>query len=212
VSFGFGRLGRFANASGDSGDPKEQKLLRSSFQLIDENSEVSGDRVTKLKQFIVGKYLINLPGYGTVIRRDKKAAFQVAVKSLERYVHRFQRRLKKKLQKAIDANREVLTSALLPSVAKNPPVRWKKFLGERPKDQEIERMLRSELADAFGRSDDLFQDMNVKAIFKGVTYESLSDPEFMRIASQKIPSLDTLHDEFDAAQAEGQRSEKEGLY
>jgi hypothetical protein len=184
-------------------DPQPQKLLRSSFQLIDENSEISGDRVTKLKQFIVKEYLINLPGYGTVIRRDKKAAFQIAVKALERYVHRFQRRLKKKLQKAIDANREVLTSALLPSVAKNPPARWKKFLGEHPEDQEIERMLRNELADAFGRSDDVFQDMNVKAIFKGVTYESLSDPEFMRIASQKIPSLDTLHDEFDAAKAEG---------
>jgi len=29
--------------------------LRSSFQLIDENSDVSGDRVTSLKQFIVKK-------------------------------------------------------------------------------------------------------------------------------------------------------------
>jgi hypothetical protein len=66
-------------------------------------------------------------------------------------------------------------------------------------------MLRSELTDAFGHSDDVFQGMNVKAIFKGVTYESLSDPEFMRIAGQAIPLLDTLHDEFDAAKAEGQR-------
>ena len=65
-------------------------------------------------------------------------------------------------------------------------------------------MLRRELTDAFGDSDDVFHDMNVKAIFKGVTYESLSDPDFMRIASQAIPLLDTLHDEFDAAKAEGQ--------
>jgi len=43
-------------------DPKAQKLLRSSFLLIDENSEVSGDRVARLKQFIVKRYLINLPG------------------------------------------------------------------------------------------------------------------------------------------------------
>ena len=63
-------------------------------------------------------------------------------------------------------------------------------------------MLRSELTDAFGRADDVFHDMKVRAIFKGVTYESLSDPEFMRIASKKIPSLDKLHDEFDAAKAE----------
>jgi hypothetical protein len=47
--------------------------------------------------------------------------------------------------------------------------------------------------------------MNVRAVFKGVTYESLSDPEFMRIASQAIPLLDSLHDEFDAAKAERQR-------
>ena len=185
-------------------DPKAQKLLRSSFQLIDENSDLSGDRVTRLKQFIVKTYLINLPGYGTVILRSDKEKFQVAVKALERYVHRFQRRLKKKLQKAIDTNREVLTLALLPSVAKNPPVRWKRFLGEYPNDQQVERMLRRELTGAFGDSDDVFHDMNVKAIFKGVTYESLSDPDFMRIASQAIPLLDTLHDEFDAAKAEGQ--------
>jgi hypothetical protein len=189
-------------------DPKAQKLLRSSFQLIDGSSEVSGDRVTRLKQFIADKYLIGLPGHGTVIRRDKKTDFLVAVKALERYVHRFQGRLEKKLQVAIEANREVLTSALLPSVTKNPPARWKKFLSEHPKDQEIDRILRSELTDAFGRADDVFHEMKVRAVFKGVTYESLNDPEFMRIASQKISSLDTLHDEFDAAQAEGQRDDE----
>ena len=43
--------------------PQAQKLLRSSFQLIDGKSEVSGERVTRLKQFITKKYLINLPGY-----------------------------------------------------------------------------------------------------------------------------------------------------
>jgi hypothetical protein len=184
-------------------EPKAQKLLRSSFQLIEENSDVSGERVTRLKQFIVKKYLINLPSYGTVILRTNKANFQVAVKALERYIHRFQRLLKKRLQAAIEANREVLTSALLPSVIKNPPLRWKRFLGEHPREQEIERMLRSELTDAFGRSDDLFEQMTVKAIFKGVTYESLSDPEFMRIAAEKIPLLDELHEEFEAAKAEG---------
>jgi hypothetical protein len=185
-------------------DAKAQKLMRSSFQLIDENGEVSGDRVTRLKQFIVKRYLINLPGYGTVILRSNKEEFQVAVNALERYVHRFQRRLKRKLQEAIDANREVLISALLPSVARNPPIRWKRFLGENARDEEVERMLRSELTDVFGLSDDLFQGMKVKAVFKGVTYELLSDPEFMRIASEAIPILDTLHDEFEAAKAERQ--------
>ncbi len=112
---------------------------------------------------------------------------------------------RKKLLHAIDANREVRISALLPGIAKNPPARWKPYLGGRPREQDVERMLRSELTDAFGYSDDVFQDMSVKAVFKGVTYESLSDPEFMRIARDAIPLLDTLHEEFDVAKAEERR-------
>jgi hypothetical protein len=44
--------------------------------------------------------------------------------------------------------------------------------------------------------------MKVKAIFKGVTYESLSDSE--RVAVEKIPVLDALHEEFEAVKSEGQ--------
>lgn len=181
--------------------PQAQKLLRSSFQLIDQNSEISGERVTRLKQFITKKYLINLPGYGTVILRNHKGDFQVAVKALERYVHRFRRRLKKRLQDAIEANRKILMSALLPTVIDNPPARWNRFLGGGSRDQVIERLLDKELTDAFGCSEDLFADMKVKAVFKGVTYESLNDPEFMRIATEEIPTIDDLHEEFDAAKA-----------
>jgi hypothetical protein len=114
--------------------------------------------------------------------------------------------LKKELQEEIDSNRDVLITALLPGVSKNPPVRWKRFLGENPVEQDIECMLRRELTDAFGKSDDVFQNMSIKAVFKGVTYESLSDPEFMRVASEKIPLLDSLHEEFDAAKAEEQKA------
>jgi hypothetical protein len=185
-------------------EPKAQKLLRSSFQLIEENSELSGARVNRLKQFISKKYLIQLPGYGTVILRTNKAAFEVAVKALEKYVHRFQRLLKKRLQRAIDANRETLVSALLPGVTANRPDRWERFLGEQPTEREIERLLRSDLAKEFGSCDDLLDEMKVKAVFKGLTYESLSDLEFIRVARKAIPSLDFLHDEFEAAKAQGQ--------
>ncbi len=68
-------------------------------------------------------------------------------------------------------------------------------------------MLRHELVIAFGRSNDLFREMKVKAIFKGLIYESLNDPDFMRIESRQIPSL---HEEYDAAKAERQRDERKG--
>ena len=65
-------------------------------------------------------------------------------------------------------------------------------------------MLRSELTHALVARMMYFDEMKVRATFKGVTYESLSDPEFMLMASRKISSLDALHDEFDAAKADAQ--------
>jgi hypothetical protein len=185
-------------------EPKAQKLLTSSAHLIADNTELSGDRVNKLKQFIAEKYLITLPGYGTAILRSNKTNFQVAVKALEKYVRRFQKVLAQKLQAAMDANRELLVTAFLPSVIASPPGRWKRLLGDHPSGREIERLLRTELTKAFGSSQALIREMSVKAVFKGVTYESLNDPEFMRIAGKKIPSLEVFHDEYDAAKAQGQ--------
>jgi hypothetical protein len=89
-------------------------------------------------------------------------------------------------QSAIETNREVLISALLAGVVRSFPARRRKFLPDQPQELEIERMLQSELTSAFGRAEDMFQEMKVRVVFKGVTYESLSDPEFMRVAREKF--------------------------
>jgi hypothetical protein len=51
------------------------------------------------------------------------------------------------------------------------------------------------------RSEDLFAEMKVKAVFKGVTYELLTDPEFMRVVARQMPLVEELHEEFEAAKA-----------
>jgi hypothetical protein len=190
-------------------DPKAQKLLKSSFHLIAENTELSGKRIEKLRQFIDTEFLRPLPGYGTVVLRKRKSEFEAAVKVLERYVQRFQKILKKRLQAEIDANRELVASALLPGVLASPPARWRKFLGSTPTPDEAMRLLHSELTKAFGSIEDVIRDMKVKVMFKGVTYESLSSPEFMRVAHEAIPELGLLHEEFDAAKAGSGENEEE---
>ena len=77
-------------------DPKTQNLLHTTFQLIEEGSEISSERVTKLKDAIVKDFLILLPGYGAVILRSNKDAFQRAVLNLEGEIESFQRELKGK--------------------------------------------------------------------------------------------------------------------
>jgi len=79
-------------------EPRAQKLLHSSFQLIGEVPALSGDRVIRLKQFIAKKYLVNLPGFGNVILRSEKEAFETAVRALDKFIMRFQRQVKKQLQ------------------------------------------------------------------------------------------------------------------
>lgn len=183
-------------------DPGIQKLLQSTFRLIEDQSELSGDRVSKLKQFIVKKYLTVLPNYGVVVLRPHKPLFERALRTLDRYILRFKRNVEASLQSTMDANADKLFWALLPSVTANQPKRWPNPSRERLAQKEVEFYLRRDLKQAFGNADALFKKMTVKAIFKGVTYELLNDPQFMEAAHEAFPLLELLHDEFKAAKAE----------
>lgn len=184
-------------------DPKTQRQFKSSFQLIEKSSSLSGEHITKRKQQIMASHLIVLENYGTVILREKKEAFLAEVKKLEAEIAAFQKLLKQDLQTEIDASRDAVISALLPGVAQNPPVRWQPFLGRQPAIEEVDRLLRKELTKIFGSAAGVCADMSVTTVFKGVTYELLSDEEFIGVAHEAIPSLDFLHDEYDAAKAQG---------
>jgi hypothetical protein len=187
-------------------DPKAQKLMRSTFQLVEDSSDTPGQCVSNLKRYIVKTYLTSLPGYGTVILRRDKEHFLAAVRTLERYVLRFQKRLKLQLQASIDNNRTMLAYALLPGVLAKPPKRWRRLLGDDPSVKEVERVLNAELAESFGSAEDLIENMEVKVIFKGVTYESLNDPDFVIVAYKELPSLEVLHEEYDAAKGEAKQA------
>jgi len=181
-------------------DDKTKRLLHGYFQLIDNNDKLlSGDKITKLKNFIISKYLIILPNYGTVIRRENKDDFALAVATLKKYNQRFQKRVKKALQKGIDDNRQSLVKALSPSVVKNCPARWTKFLGNKPSETAVTDMLNSELEKLFGSADKIISNIEIKLMFKGVTYEMLNDEEFVKLVQTKIPNIHAVHDEYDAA-------------
>ncbi|OQZ00305.1 MAG: hypothetical protein B6D41_00170 [Chloroflexi bacterium UTCFX4] len=180
-------------------DDKTKRLLKSSFRLVDETGPFSANSVSKLKEYITKRYLISLQGYGSVILRSNKDDFEVAVKTLRKWVMRFQRQTRSKLENEIKANRDTLANALWPSVRDNWPSRWQKYLGKQPKEQDIRRMLDEELSNVFGSAQDILEEIEVKLLYKGVTYELLNDPKFIKVARQKIQHLKTLHEEYDAA-------------
>lgn len=192
-----------ADLMGFARQPEVQGLLRSSFRLIAKDTDdISGDHIVKLKESIVKQYLIVLPKHGTVILRSNKAEFETAVQTLKAEIEKFQEQVKERVQAGIEANREKLLSALLVGVVANPPDRWKRLIGSSPTKDKVEWVLRKELAEAFGSAADVFHDMEVKVVFKGVTHESLTDPAFIA-AIEKIlpPGLGPVHQEFEAAPA-----------
>jgi hypothetical protein len=185
-------------------DPAVRKRFRGSFQLIEDDTQISTEPINQAKQEIVEKHLVVLRGFGTVILREKKDAFIEDFKKLEAQLKKYKESVETNLQAAIDKNRELLVSELLPGVATNPPDKWRGRLGLRPQPDAVERMLRAELKKKFGSAKNICGDMKVAVAFKGVTYEMLSDPEFIKVASEEFPGLESLHDEFEAARAEEQ--------
>jgi len=180
-------------------DVKTQRLLRSSFKVVEEQSELSGERVFRLKKFITDKYLVSLPNYGTAILRPNRAEFEADVEILKRYIERFRTRIVAQLQQEMDSNREALSKALAPAVMLSPPLRWQKSVGPAPSREEVQGMLGQDLQNAFGSAEELVKDMEVRLVFKGVTYDLLNDEDFINVATKAFPILKSLHEEFNAA-------------
>jgi hypothetical protein len=191
-------------------DPKTQKMLRSTFRLIDEdNQSLSGERVIKLKDFVSKQFLVNLPNYGNVVLRANKAEFEKAVSTLRRYVARFQKRVERDLQLAINNNRKALVDALAPSVTNSPPPHSIKHIGRNPDREVAKSWLDVEMKNLFGDAKSYLSRMEVTLLFKGVTYESLSDTHFIEVAQAKLPMLKQLHEEFDTAKEKAENPVRE---
>jgi len=74
----------------------------------------------------------------------------------------------------------------------------------KPAKETLEQLLDEELARAFGTADRLIGKMEVKVLFKAVTYESLKDARFIQLARKAFPSLDQLLDEYNAAEGQSE--------
>ena len=185
-------------------DDDTKEKLRASFRLVDKGDALSGQHLEKDKNLIMKKYLKVLKGYGTVILRTKKDEFRIEVEDLRKAVATFSETAKEELQKRIDERRNDLVAALFPAIKQNPPKEWIKWDGTIPDNATLHQFLSDDLRQAFGNADRLIRQMDVRCLFKAVTYESLQDEKFIDIAQRAIPELQYLYDEYDAARAKSQ--------
>ena len=151
------------------------------------------------------QFLVPLKGYGSVVLRANKAELENAVASLRTDVEAFQNGIVEALQSAMDDSATALVDALLPAVKSNPPKTYTKLHGQSIAEAQVRQLLERDIARAFGPAEALVKQMEVSLVFKDVAIESLQDEEFLRIAREAMPSVESLHEVFDAAPtAEGE--------
>lgn len=187
-------------------DPDADKRLRSSFKVIsaedtvDPDGKLSEQTIDEMRKRIADDYLISLPNFGTVILRSNRAAFETEIATLEQTVEAFGAALKNRLHEIIETNIQKLIVTLLPKTIQAPPKRWKRFVGDKPTPEQCQRQLEQDLRNAFGTAEQLIREMKVSLLFKGVTYQTLTDPDFRQLVKEKIPTLELMQ-EYDAARS-----------
>ena len=203
-----------ADLMGIARDSDAYERIRSSVKIVGENDtvDVSGDlsekSIHKKRQAIEAKYLVSLKEFGKVILRANRTGFEKEIEELKTQVEAFSKGLKDSLNAIIQRNSANLHAALLPAVRQTPPERWRSFLGPDPSEQQCSDQLKRDLEQAFGTADKIVKEMKVKLLFKGITYDTLTDENFQSLAEDKLPGV-IIMSEYDAAQ--GQRPGQQKL-
>ena len=190
-------------------DQETRQMLHASFDLVgksDLKAKVNGATITEdtlrsRKNEIAKKFLIPLRGYGSVVLKGNKTELEKAVERLRQDVKGFQEQLTESLNERLEKNRKALVKALLPTVLRHPPETFLKYVGTKPKREEVEKLLNEEIREAFGSPKGLLDEMRVTMVFKDITYEALTDESFLEAASVAMPHIAALHEEYEAVRA-----------
>lgn len=186
-------------------DARTRDQLNSNFNVLPPDHKLSGEHLQKDKSLIIKKYLRTITGFGSVVLRNRKADFEKEVEQLRADVAKFADAVKNDLQAAMDKNRESLVKAMLPLVKRTTPKEWCRSDGTKPDADMLRQFLDNDLRQSFGTAERLVKQMEVRLVFKGVTYELLTTDKFIQSAREAIPELKQLYDEFDAAKAVEQK-------
>ncbi len=184
--------------------PDLSQKIENSIRLIDDQDVLVND--PKLSEVTIGThrqtiqtdFLKPIKGVGTVLERSRKQAFLDAIKTLKSEVEAFSKNIEAELAKRFEATAESLSGELLPEVLDNLPERWRKKLGPSPDPNRVHGLIREDLHSAFGTADGKVGKMKVVVVFKDVTYDMLTDPEFQQEVARHFPDLPVM-EQYNAA-------------
>lgn len=189
-------------------DDATAKRLLTTFKLVSDESKVAKEaaeveqRVRALRE----RYTRSLgDGLGSVILRSKRGAFATEVKSIRDAIEKFQAKVLERLEKELADSRKKLVEGLLPAVKKSTPPALQAQVSGKPTVEVLRRYLDDELARVFPTAQSLIGEMKLEWVPKGVTYETLSNPEFQERVRGAFPyeNWDKPFREFEAVPTAG---------
>ena len=150
-------------------------------------------------------FLTNVKGYGWLIRRWDRPAFDSRVGLLRKKLEAYRDGVKKALAQTVQESIWELAESLLPNLQERFPPRLSKQLwSPNPSHEELLEILVMELRKAFGGIDHLI-DPQLRVQFKDLSYETIQDQKFQDALNVAFPLQDgesaysKLFEEHDAA-------------
>lgn len=186
-----------------------QARLRTTYNLISEKSKLSDkhlqDELTAIRKAFARHIK---PLGGSVMLRGKRPQIDARLKTLEEKVEKHKELIRKSLQREIDASLIQLRNALLPLVHRNPPDDLLNgCMAEKPTREDAKRWLEHELRKVFPTPEQVVKEIELKCVFKDVTYESLNRADLRVELKKAFPAVpwEKPFSEFDAAKADPER-------
>lgn len=196
---------------GLAGNTELESRFRAQFDMADKTAfkvksedgkrEITEQTLQQARTSIARRFLIPVTGFGIVIVKDRRQEFQKAVDALSSDVAAFERGVVAEFENTVARTSEALVEALLPAVLRNPPDLYLKFLGK-PDETQIKSYLAEDIRGALSRVAPTQGKMEVKVLFKDITYEMIQDTGFLEAAKKAGLDLASLHHEADAVQGQ----------
>lgn len=200
-----------------------EQMLKVSIPDFDEKLEQSKDEagqpkmitwseaeLEKQRKALYDDFLINVPRFGQIIMRSRRAKFDARLSRLRMQLESFRVAVQKTLSKTLEDAISELAKTLLPRIRQNLPSRYSKFLtASDPTDKDLLCMIETDLARSFGGISDLINP-ELRCVFKDVTYESIQDKNFKTLLTEAMRKaggdivVNQLFWEFDAAPEAGE--------
>ena len=177
--------------------------LHTTLQLIKKDSDLSSKSLDDELRSIRDRYSPSLgKDHGRVILKRRKPELTKCLEDFRGKLEAHRQEVADKIQAHIDDSMKQVVDYYVPLVSARPPRDLSAQLpNDKPTEEQVRRWLKSELAKVFPKSQNLVKRMELRALFKDVTFETLNHDNFINLVKKAFPLVDweRPHKEFMAA-------------